>query len=482
MNSANRTTLLMLLIAGISAATAAYYYPWPEPITVDAEVGKPLFEEYSASKVRGIDVIEFDSDTGTMDRIKLARKGEKWVVPARRNFIVSNSSLVSAVVNALNDRNVFDVISENQQDHIKYGVVDPAEFSSELNVESLGRKLILSDRNNKSIASLIVGSALKDNPIQRHVRIPGKPRVYLVEFDERLLNTEFAAWVDPNLLQLNQGDGSGQQFRALTIENYRLVTSEDTDAAARQIYQATLQPAGKRLSVSDLRMPFPNDDQEPESVNWKKLSPTAEQSTLLNGSALSLYSLAVDDVRRKGKELAKLLKQPTIESGAGSKKKLSQLEQFGFRTSSNEDGPLFLAENGHLLVSTREGITTQILIGTTAGANSRLTGKLNHFVMLYSQVDEDSLPEPQRPPGVEDDESEENKQFRRKLKDWKKAVDDARRLADDMNAIHGDWLYLISEDTIARLMPEIPLPEFKPETPGKDDEANSAEEDSSEGQ
>ena len=127
MKSALHTTLIMLVLAVISVGAAMYYFPWPEFAVVDAEVGKPLFAEYSADSVRGIDIIDFNSEKGALDRMTLIRRGQKWLIPEKQNFIASESRRVGVVINSLNERTVFDVISENQEDHIEYGVVDPIE-------------------------------------------------------------------------------------------------------------------------------------------------------------------------------------------------------------------------------------------------------------------------------------------------------------------------------------------------------------------
>lgn len=452
MNSANRLTLLMLVLAAASTVLAMVYYPWAELVETDAAVGKPLFEEYSADQVRGIDITSFDSDRGTLNRIQLARRAEKWVVPARQDFIATNSQLTGTVVNALNDRTVYQVISENQQDHIKYGVVDPAEYTIDINVASLGRKLVLNDRNSKPIASLIVGSAVKNSPGKRYVRVPGKPRVYMIDFDDGILTTEFAFWVSPNALQLKtQPDAEGLQFRSLQIDNYQIDNIAVDDPIKNWNYRATVQPIANQLAVKSLTVPIPD---QPDA--WKRLDTTPEQEAKLKAAALSLSSFFIDDVRRKKKELAGALQKPDSET---DDKLFAELPQFGFAKTGFEHGHWnFAAKNGQIAVAMAEGVRITVSIGDFAGENSRSTGKLNYYVMINAAVDHQFLPEPMRPVGLPDDESEQNRAFRRTVEVWSKATREAQRLARELNALHGDWFYLISEEDIANLRPEIPLP------------------------
>ena len=137
----------------------------------------------------------------------------------------------------------------------------------------------------------------------------------------------------------------------------------------------------------------------------------------------------------------------------------AELPQFGFAKTAFEHGHWkFAAKNGQIAVAMAEGVRITVSIGDFAGENSRSTGKLNYYVMINAAVDHEFLPEPMRPAGLADDESEENRVFRLKVNEWSKATKEAQRLARELNALHGDWFYLISEEDIANLRPEIPLP------------------------
>ncbi len=458
--------MLMLLLAVISSAIAAYYYPWPELVETDAEVGKPLFENYAADQVRGIDIVGFDSENGTLDRIKLVRSGEKWIIPARQNFIATNAPLIGEVINSLNDRTIYEVMSENQEDHINFGVVDPAEFTADMNTASLGRRLVLTDRNNKVIASLIVGSPVKNNPSRRYVRAPGKPRVYLIDFNEQILTTQFSNWVSPDALQLTPSErGPGQQLKSAVIDDYRLSRGKDKTVRRDPVYRATLVPVGQRIQVQSLLVADSSDPAE-----WRKLATTPEQQTKLTGSIRGLISLFPDDVRRTEKEIASALENPSADT---SPTIFKGLEPFGFYLDGFQAGRwVFKAEHGDVSVNTEAGVIMTVLVGKVGGANSRRKGKLNYFVMINAGVNNDLLAEPIRPDDLPDDESAENKEFRRRYEAWQQTVQAAERKAAEINAIHGDWIYLISEEIIDILQPQIPLPAIEPGPPSNNGEAN----------
>ena len=448
MKSALQTTLIMIVLAVTSVGAAMYYYPWPEFAEVDAEVGKPLFEEYSADSVRGIDIIRFNSDKSLLERMTLMRRGEKWLIPEKQNFVASESRRIGFVINSLNERTVYDVISENQEDHIQYGVVDPIDYNSQ-NPDSLGEKLTLTDRNNQKIAEIIVGLPLKNDPNKRYVRIPGKPRVYTIEFDSAAMATEFALWNTPNILRLqSQENGPSRQIRGVEIDNYK-VTVADGKPKKIDIYRALMGPRDGKININALLVPREG-----------KLA-AAVTTPAINASLTSaiqpLVLFFTDDVRRKSKEAASALVNPsdTIQANA-----LAELPGFGFYVNGSKNGLLDIsAANGHVRVATGDGVVTTISIGRPGTPNSKDKAKLNYFVMLNSAIDSAFLKKPTRPANVKEDESEENKAYLRAVANWEKEVERARQTSNDLNAIHGGWYYLVSEDVIQAIRPELALPQ-----------------------
>ena len=114
MKSAIQTTALMGILAAIAAVAAAWVYPWPKVVTKNAQVNKPLFEDYDTSSVRGIEVVSYNEDTSQVDRLRLKRKGERWVIPQKSEFDVTGGDRVINITKALNGRTVLEVTSDSQ--------------------------------------------------------------------------------------------------------------------------------------------------------------------------------------------------------------------------------------------------------------------------------------------------------------------------------------------------------------------------------
>jgi hypothetical protein len=214
-------TAVMGLVAIATTLTAAAFYPWPEPVIESEMVGKPLFEPFDTSTVRSISIVRYNSDRSALERFQVRRKGEKWIIPAHKNYVADNVNQISATAGALSG-NVLENTSSDQKDHVDFGVVDPLESESTTNRSSLGTKIVLKDRNQRELGSLIVGSRVGNQSAvdqqRRFVRVPGQPHVYEMEINPAALKTDFTRWVSSNLLQLSKE----LPIDTISINNYRI--------------------------------------------------------------------------------------------------------------------------------------------------------------------------------------------------------------------------------------------------------------------
>jgi len=110
--------------------------------------------------------------------------------PQKSEFDVTGGDRVINITKALNGRTVLEVTSDSQTDHVKFGVVDPADVNTAASRSSLGSRLELTDRNRKTIGSLIIGHAVKNKPDNHYVRVTGKPTVYTIEFNDDILSAQ----------------------------------------------------------------------------------------------------------------------------------------------------------------------------------------------------------------------------------------------------------------------------------------------------
>lgn len=462
MNRPFFATLLLGLTAAVLAAVAAWFYPWPQEVQQSGKVGQMLFEGFTPSQVRTIEVSRYNSDRQALERIQLQRKGERWVIPGTADFNANNAVQVARAINSVLDRKVLEKISDDQQDHLKNGVVDPDQFQSAELRSGLGRRITLKDRNGQALADLIVGFPLQNAEQQALycVRIPGEPQVYSVPFDLEALTTRFQDWVDPNLLGLrNQQNAAGQLPKSVVVDAYRVDSSRLSDPAAKvRLYRAELGDVEGGLGIRRLEVPA-ND-------GWAAVNANDSQKRLLLESTLrQLGNWTFPEVRLKAKPLADFLKAP----GAVTDPALfASLGEFGFRQTAASGAPAsFEGAGGQLTVNLEAGVKLLAWFGSITGSAQSGT-KLNRYLLLLAEVDRSALPEPAAPVAAEGEQltEEQQRNYQRELDAWKAKLKTAEELVTEYNRQFAPWFYALSDEVYQRLVPELtdlPKPPVAPQ-------------------
>jgi hypothetical protein len=453
MKSPTQITLLMGIVAAVVSAVAAFFYPWPEPVVENDMVDKPLFEEFDASSVRSISITKFDTDRNQLDRMDLRRSGERWLIPAKKNFLATQASQISRVINALSSCTVLENRSNNQQDHIEYGVVDPIEYESAANRSSLGTKIILEDRNKRELASLIVGSTVRTDSRQQapknFVRIPGQPNVYVVEFDPGATTTEFTDWVSPNLLQLSENT----PLDSIQILNYRMQKETLANGPRVWNYEAIIDiPASKFSLRASL----------PESKDLRGVETTPENIASLQRIGQYIGNIRFTEVEKKSRDVASVLRRNNLSDSSFD---LNELNQFGFAQVGEQDDFEFNTMAGELIVTTADGVAVSILIGNLLENPTGTDLTLNYYLMLHAEVDESVFPIPERSldEGLSEEEADkQNKAYLRKVEQRAEKIKNASLRASALNQTFADWYYVVSEEIVSGLRPELNLAGNKP--------------------
>ena len=449
MKSAIQTTLLMGIMAVVFASAAAWYYPWPKVVNVNAQVNKPLFDDYDTSSVREIEISVFDEDRTEVDRLRIKRKGERWVIPQKSEYDVTGGDRVIQVAKALNGLTVLEVSSDSQTDHVKYGVVDPAGADAAGALSSLGKRLVLSDRNRKPIGSLIVGQAVKGTTNKHYVRIPGKPTVYTIEFDDSILSTDFSQWTSANLLGLPTDRNSPVTVNQLVFEKYRIADYEKATKLASDL---------KKKAEQFYKIEFSSDNKSgvmsPDNVtiSGEKGSTSDVPPNFLQQIVPVLYKLQISDVINQSKAAVKALRSTSNASEEGAIKAL--VKSGFFYAGYTGGGHQFDSANGQVIVRQTDGVRYHVIIGGLANQVGDSSLTLQYEVMLRADFDPSVFPEPEKPENADEDESVK-KAWLRKVKERDEKVDQARKAAAEFNRKHSPWIYVMDETVIKGLLPEL---------------------------
>ena len=436
MKSAYFTTVVMGIIAAITTAFAAASYPWPEAVTQNAQVSKPLFKNYETSSVRGIEVVAYDSERSDIERLRIKRSGQNWIVPQKSGFDITGDQRVLQITRSLNDRTVLEVNSDSQNDHVKFGVVDPSDVGVNSARSRLGTKLALSDRDQKPIAQIIVGDQVKNSPGKYYVRVPGKPTIYAIEFDKSMLTTDFAQWVDPNLLKLPTDASSGLAVNKFELNRHRkdLKTKKD-----EVLYSAKFGISkDQKLKLDELKIG--NED----------ATATDLPNGFIKSSVRSLYSLRPTDVEKQSKPVVDFLEQTEKST---DKKIITQLAERGFEHIGFENGsPQFSGSNGEVSVLRSDGVRIRLVVGELANRIGGDSLSLLYQAMVTAEADPTVFPEIEE---IESEEEADQKIYLRKVKERDEQISAARQQAKQVNRTHREWIYVFDESVIKGLFPTV---------------------------
>jgi hypothetical protein len=440
-------TLTMAIVAAIVSAVAAAFYPWPAPVVVSAIVGKPLFESYDTNSVRSIRISKYNDERNGLDRMTLRRSGEKWTIPDFKKFIATNTRQIAAAANSLIDREVLVETTDQQDTYSEYGVVDPNDYQNSTNRSGLGTKIILENRNGQELASLIVGKPLKDDPkgLKHFVRIPGQPNVYVIDFDRFALSTDFRSWVNSNLFRLR----TNEKVEKILVENYRLDPKAISVAKPQPNYRAALKlPESGGLALASLEGPGPNG-------GWAKAPMSTKLSDQFQVIAKQITDIQFTDVRKKTAALADMFKsvEPSKDDSL-----LSSLQPLGFVKTGFKNGKYeFASVGGKVSIENQDGVVVTLNIGSDAGKASE-DMQLSYYALMTAGVNESIIPEPKKPEEIEDDAEANDKvqkNYLRLVKEREDKIAAAKIRAAEINQQHADWVYVVLENVIENIRPDV---------------------------
>ena len=445
MNGAIPTTAFMGMIAAVTIACAAYFYPKTTEIVVDAKVNQNLFETYETNDVRSISITQYSEDSNRIEQFRLRRKGERWVIPSVGDFPATQIGLIGEVAKSLLDRTVLSLATKDEQGHIEYGVVDPTEPGNSANRSSLGMRVDLLDRNKGDIANLIIGKAVpgsNDGVPRYYVRIPGQPAVYELEVRKQVFRTRFQDWVDPNLMELPPPTSTEVSISEVNVDQYRLDAEKIATTARDSIYRCTFEIEKANLKKLSFKA-FQDGD-------FKEQELSRPQQQEVASTLASIGNIRYIDVVGKPKAVAKLLRTPSkaIEAEA-----FKPLESFGFRIAK-EGG--FESANGEVSVATSDGVRVKLLLGSLAQRADSENLDLHFHGMLVAQLEDSVFTEPEKPEGVAEDSSE-NKAFLRAMEVLKRKQKSATLRIDELNRNWSKWIYVIPESTVNTIRPDVTL-------------------------
>ncbi len=354
---------VIFVAAAAATVTAAYFLnSVDDSVDVQQFVGQELTDEIELDDPRSLQIVKFDRATASTRKFVVAEHDGVWSIPSKDNYPADATQQMADAVSCLMDRRILRVAAENAQSHAEYGVVDPLSAKLDVKSAGVGTRVTMTDADGAVLLDLIIGKAVKDNPKQRYVRRVSQDVVYVVELDPTKLSTNFADWIEDDLLLLSVMDlrralindystdlrieETAKGFEARIERDYRSeITLARADETADWRVTAIRKGDAEKLKFIDDALA---DDEE---VNQE------EVQKLIDG----LEDLRIVDIARKPEGLSADLKAG--DAFLNNRDVVNDLVEKGFLPGRQQSGSDMLSSEGEVVVSQRDGVEYVLRFG-----------------------------------------------------------------------------------------------------------------------
>ena len=376
--------------------SALAYFTQPGPIgrPPSADVGQPIFtnfkDPYQAVRMQ---IQRYDEGLGQISKFEVAQKENRWVIPSHEDYPADAEQQLKEAATALVDLRVIGVASELAGEHPLYGVVEPDPETIKVGEKGVGTLITMKDSTDKSVASLIIGQAVKDAEGQRFVRVAGRDPVYTAKIDPAKFTTKFEDWIEKDLLDLSSFD-----IQQVVLKDYSL----DVDPTRGPTYDQRSEIAVK-WNANDFKWELDELKQwQDGQLQPAELGPDEElNKEVLDGLKDALDELKIVDVERKPAGLGGDLKADKDFMTSGeAQESLGTRGFYVVRTGPDPDNLQLevLSSDGEVLVRTKDAVEYVLrfgqIAGVAAGEQVKDQGSLNRYVFVTARLHEPSLAPP----------------------------------------------------------------------------------------
>jgi hypothetical protein len=372
-----------------------------------------------------LEVIEFDEENGTARVFKVARHEGVWSILSHENYAADAENRFADAAAAMVGLTKGVNRSDNRTDHELYGVNDPTE--AQAGTTGVGTRITFAG-DSGSLIDLIVGTAVKDSPGQRYVRVPGVDRVYLCSIDLDKFSTDFADWIEKDLLQMSGSDVTGIVVKDYSIDEFSQRVNQNEpllltfDARTRAWSLEGLGPDESLLDTRLSEMTRGLSDLEIVDVHRK---PAGLSSELRAEDALQLDTEAVTSLQSSGYYIV---------------------------------GGRLLSNQGETVVRTSDGVQYVLRFGEIADGGRYLfvTAEFNEGLLEKPEILElpelaslgidDEATEPAMSESMERARARLTEENDAKQQAYQEKLDAGRDRARELTDRFADWYYVISDE------------------------------------
>lgn len=253
-------TLVFVAIAVLAVGGAYLFDSTAASVNVQQLVGQSLNADIDLAAPRRLEIVKFDRDTASVRRFEVAEVDGVWSIPSKENYPADATQQMAEAATCVMNREILRIAGETADQHEQFGVVDPLAPGLDSQSAGVGTRVVMTDADDDELVDMIIGKAVPNAEGQRFVRRSDQDVTYVVELDPKQLSTNFADWIEDDLLKLNVMD-----LRKVFINDYSaelaIVGITPDGRAQRQI---SLDPRNEFTLVHDA-----------ESEPWKLAEITA---------------------------------------------------------------------------------------------------------------------------------------------------------------------------------------------------------------
>ncbi len=436
----------------VIAALIAGFVAWPSSTSEEGGdyaglINEPLFAEFKDPlTAASMKVVTFDDVQGELKNFEVRKDADTglWTIPSKGGYPADAVEQMRDAANSLVDLKALDIPTDNAEDHPGMGVVEPKLEDLDVGDEGVGRLVTFKDASQKVLASLIIGSPVKDQPGQVYVRKPGQDPVYVVTLEDKPLTTKFQDWIEEDLLQLSSIDVEDLEIKDYSASFGLQGFSQDWNYTAKLAKDGSQWKLVSLKEYDERNQPTPVEIDDEKSLNTQKLND-------LNNA---LDDLKFVDVRRKPEGISANLRAD--KEFVTDQESATQLAARGFIPAQARDGEIeILSANGEMTATTKEGVQYILRFGNISGVEDSdggesaddqkeeqetdAAGGVNRYLMVSTVVDESKFPAPELKPipqNLEDLEALDNPKSAEAEKpaDEKPDMEDAEAVDDKESA------------------------------------------------
>ena len=455
--------------------------------------GQALFPKFDDSlTATSLDIVTYDEATGDVIPFKVAQVNGVWSIPSHENYPADAKEHLAEAAASLMGLKILGVVSENTGDHELYGVIDPSDKDLKPGTPGVGMKVVMKDKDDKTLVAMIIGKQDEDQPDLRYVRRVGQEPVYSVAVKTDKLSTKFDDWIEEDLLKLNAFD-----IKDIFIQDYSI---DETRGALMQRGQMTLgyddagDPKWKMLA----------DEVYGKDDKWEPVKMAADEE--LNTEKLDTLKSALDDLK-----IVDVAKKPAglsadlaaDKSFLDNREAVASLMQRGFYLAKAGDKTAIYSNEGEVRCLMKDGVEYILRFGNMAGSGKGAASKddkekkdadtddsgVNRYIFAMAEFNPASIAKPELKPlpkaeekKPEDKEAKKpdekkaeakkpdekksetdkdaklkaereriEKDNKRKQEEYDEKIAEGKKKVKELNARFANWYYVISESVYKKI-------------------------------